>query len=363
MKPLNTLSSSEQNSKNTALAKVAFACSIVCLLLLIVVIFAGKNQIEKTRMAFGERIQQESTSLKFLKDELIQSADIYKDLKTRFDLLEDAQKEAVNQRISIEEMYNTLLASKNEVSLSEIEQLVSLAKRQLFLLGNVKGAILALTHATELLEKSEKPTLIRLKTGIEKDLAELKALPTEDLLQLAISLDSVIDEVETLPMLTNKEITTQSTLLSATNNPVNDVAPQDQSVNVGWVWNKLIGFGNVVWQDVKSLVEITTINSPEVLLLSEKQATDIRNTLRLMMLNARLSLLSRHADLLKSDVSRSTKLLNIYFDPKAPQTIRAVKVLNDLQKVQLNLVLPELENTSAALRLALSVTPGEGDAK
>jgi uroporphyrin-3 C-methyltransferase len=101
------------------------------------------------------------------------------------------------------------------------------------------------------------------------------------------------------------------------------------------------------------------VNSPEVLLLSNRQETDLRNTLRLSLLNARISLLSRQASLLKSDLERSSNLLDTYFDTKALQVQRAQTILAEIKEVQLDLVLPELQSTTAALRLAVAGQQGE----
>lgn len=350
------------------LGKAAFFISVISFVLILLIAFAGKNQIEKTRMAFGERIQKESTTLDLVKEEISKSSDLAKDLKTRFDLLELAQKEEASQRASLEEVYNSLLASRTEVSLSEVEQLISIAKRQLYLLGNVKGASIALSQAIDLLEGTEKPSLLNLRTALEKDLSEIKALPSDDLLRLAISLDSVVNSVESLPMLSSVQATTDQTLAelteetapqasSETQPPAGTTEPQQQGFEKAWASIKQVA--QTVWYDIKSLIEVTKVDSPEVLMLSSRQETDLRNTLRLSLLNARISLLSRQASLLKSDLERSGNLLNTYFDDKSIQVQRAQNVLAEIGEVQLDLVLPELQATSAALRLAVAGQQGE----
>ena len=355
------------------LGKAAFFISVLSFVLILLIAFAGKNQIEKTRMAFGERIQKESTTLDLVKEDIGKSSDLTKDLKTRFDLLELAQKEEASQRASLEEVYNSLLASRTEVSLSEVEQLISIAKRQLYLLGNVKGASIALSQAIELLEGTEKPSLLNLRTALEKDLSEINALPTDDLLRLAISLDSVVNSVESLPMLSSVQATTDQTLAELTEDPatgaiVDPEAPaanaaQTSTADAGYSFERGLAFVKEVvkaaWYDIKSLVEVTKVNSPEVLLLSSRQETDLRNTLRLSLLNARISLLSRQATLLKSDLERSASLINTYFDTQALQVQRAQSILSEISEVQLDLVLPELQATSAALRLAVAGQQGE----
>lgn len=355
---------SQEQPAGQWLGKAAFFISVVSFVLILLIAFAGKNQIEKTRMAFGERIQKESTTLDLVKEEIGKSSDLTKDLKTRFDLLELAQKEEASQRASLEEVYNSLLASRTEVSLSEVEQLISIAKRQLYLLGNVNGASIALSQAIELLEGTEKPSLLNLRTALETDLSEIKALPSDDLLKLAISLDAVINSVESLPTLSSVQAKTDQTLAEMTEEPVaaeQAETEQGTSTEQGLqkAWGAAKKVAQVVWYDIKSLVEVTKVSSPDVLMLSNRQEIDLRNTLRLSLLNARISLLSRQATLLKSDLERSSNLLATYFDTKSLQVQRAQTVIAQISEVQLDLVLPELQATTAALRLAVAGQQGE----
>lgn len=357
---------SQEQPGNQWLGKAAFFISVVSFVLILLIAFAGKNQIEKTHMAFGERIQKESTTLDLVKEEIGKSGDLTKDLKTRFDLLELAQKEEASQRASLEEVYNSLLASRTEVSLSEVEQLISIAKRQLYLLGNVNGASIALSQAIELLEGTEKPSLLNLRTALETDLSEIKALPADDLLKLAISLDAVINSVESLPTLSSVQAKTDQTLAEMTEEPVvveqaTAETEQDTATEQGLqkAWGAVKKVAQIVWYDIKSLVEVTKVSSPDVLMLSNRQEIDLRNTLRLSLLNARISLLSRQATLLKSDLERSSNLLATYFDTKSLQVQRAQTVIAQINDVQLDLVLPELQATTAALRLAVAGQQGE----
>ena len=111
--------------------------------------------------------------------------------------------------------------------------------------------------------------------------------------------------------------------------------------------------------DLKSLVEITKVNSPDVLMLSADQQSDIRNALRLSLLNARVTMLSRQGELLKSDLARSEKLIATYFDLQNTQVERAQSVLKQIGAVQVDLTLPELKATTAAFRLAAAGQQGE----
>ncbi len=344
------------------LGKAAFFISVSGFVLIAFIAFAGRNQIEKTRMAFGERIQKESITLDLVKQESDKSSDILRDLKTRFDLLEVAQKEEASQRANLQEVYNSLLASRTEVSLSEVEQLISIAKRQLYLLGNVNGASIALAQAIELLEGAEKPTLLSLRSALETDLSEIKSLPTDDLLKLAISLDSVINSIDHLPTLSGIQMELDRSLAQASSEPSDMEQPnsvlakQENTAErlLQKIWLTIQKISYTVWDDIQSLVVVKKIANPEALMLSSRQEVDLRNTLRLSMLSARISLLSRQATLLNSDLERSSSLLSTYFDMHSLQVQRAQAVIAEIKAVQLDLILPELQATTAALRLAVA---------
>ncbi|MDH4395719.1 MAG: uroporphyrinogen-III C-methyltransferase [Limnobacter sp.] len=352
---------SNSGTGTSGLVKAAFLMSLVTLILLILMVFFSKDQLEKTRQAFGERIQKESTTLEMMENQVTQSADGVRELRAKLELIEKAQQEAASQRAALEVVYNNLLASRSVVSVSEIDQLVSIAKRQLFVLGNLNGAKLALGQALELLERTDRPLLLSLRVALEKDLADLNAIPDVNLLEHAIELDSVIESVQTLPMLSGSTLVADMTLAEMSNGgPGKEKieAAQHNPNPFQWMWSTFTGFLSMAWEDIKGLVEITKVKSPEVLLISAKESSDLRNTLRLSLLNARISLLSRHTQLLKADLARSTKILDTYFDGKNPQVGRAKEVMQKLDALQLSLTLPELKNTTSALRLVQS---GEGE--
>lgn len=352
---------SNNGTGSSGLVKAAFLISLVTLILLILMVFLSKDQLEKTRQAFGERIQKESTTLEMMESQVTQSYDGVRELRAKLELIEKAQQEAASQRAALEAVYNNLLASRSVVSVSEIDQLVSIAKRQLFVLGNLNGAKLALGQALELLERTDRPLLISVRAALEKDLADLNAIPDVNLLEHAIELDSVIESVQTLPMLSGSTLVTDMTLAEMSNGgPGKEKieAVQHNPNPFQWVWGAFTGFVSMAWEDIKGLVEITKVKSPEVLLISAKESNDLRNTLRLSLLNARISLLSRHTQLLKADLARSIKILDTYFDGKNPQVGRAKEVMQKMDSLQLSLTLPELKNTTSALRLVQS---GEGD--
>nr|MDE2600686.1 uroporphyrinogen-III C-methyltransferase [Rhodocyclaceae bacterium] len=72
--------------------------------------------------------------------------------------------------------------------------------------------------------------------------------------------------------------------------------------------------------------------------------------LRLRLINARLSLLQRDGNSFRDDLKLSVKWLEQYFDMRAPAVKSARDSLQRMSTANLNLALPSLSETLAALR-------------
>lgn len=336
-------------------SKLALVISVISLVLVLFLAFMGKDELSKANQALAERIQAEKTRLTIAEESLDKATAQYAELKTRFDLLQAEQKEASNQRRALEDVYEKLIASRTAVSISEIEQLTSIAQRQLFVLGNVKGAEVALEQAVSLLKNSEEPRLISLRNAIELDLGLLRDLPDLKVIDLAIKLDLAIDSVGSLPALAGPDATTDMTLAEFSHGGPGKsrVDPVQHNPNVFQAATGFLSsFFVTAWEDIKGLIDITKVDNPEVLRLSAREIEDVRNATRLSLLNARLSLLSRQGDLLKADLARSKGFISTYFDPKSTQVSQTLSLLDEVSKAQLTIELPDLSRSLAALRLA-----------
>ena len=89
--------------------------------------------------------------------------------------------------------------------LAEIEQVLSTASQQLQLAGNVPGALIALQNADRSLSRSDKPQFITIRRAIAKDIDLLKSLPSLDTTGIALRLDSLISEVDSMPLLSDEK--------------------------------------------------------------------------------------------------------------------------------------------------------------
>jgi uroporphyrin-3 C-methyltransferase/uroporphyrinogen III methyltransferase/synthase len=121
-------------------------------------------------------------------------------MQAKIILLEGKQSEAQSQQLALEQVYQDLSRNRDEWALAEIEQVLSTASQQLQLAGNVPGALIALQNADNRLAKSDKPQFIAIRRAIAKDIERLKSLPALDLPGIALRLDSVIAQVDHIPL-------------------------------------------------------------------------------------------------------------------------------------------------------------------
>jgi uroporphyrin-3 C-methyltransferase len=77
-----------------------------------------------------------------------------------------------------------------------------------------------------------------------------------------------------------------------------------------------------MWDDMRQLIRVRTVDTPEALMLSPSEAYFVRENLKLRLLNARLALLSRNEGTFRDDLGSAQQTLAKYFDTKARSTQR-----------------------------------------
>jgi len=116
----------------------------------------------------------------------------------------------------------------------------------------------------------------------------------------------------------------------------------------GW-WDKLASH---VLTATRDLVRVSRIEEPDAVLLSPDQALFLRENIKLRLLNARLSLLSRQVSASRADMQVAKAALAKYFDAQAPVNRAAQQSLADMLAASRSLELPRPEETLAALAKA-----------
>jgi len=272
-------------------------------------------------------------------------------LQGKVALLEARQLESQGQQLALEQLYQDLAKNRDDWALAEIEQVLSTASQQLQLAGNVRGALIALQNADARLSRTDRPQFIVIRRAIAKDVDILKALPSVDLTGIAVRLDTLVAQIDGMPLLSDEKPG-----LAAAEPKSKRVAPapsKSAAPGIAWrdtavqLWTDLT---TDMWQEVRALVRVRSVTSPEALLLSPSEAFFARENLKLRLLNARLALLSRNDAAFRSDLIEAERALARYFDNRARQTQAAQKALKQLQGSVLSIDMPTLSNSLAAVR-------------
>jgi uroporphyrin-3 C-methyltransferase/uroporphyrinogen III methyltransferase/synthase len=328
------------------LSKVA----IVLLVLIALLAWSTHNRFTHLRQDLARSLQKgEATN-----NETIalarQVQEQTKELQVKVAALESRQSEAQSQQVALEQLYQDLSKNRDEWALAEIEQVLSTASQQLQLAGNVQGALIALANADRSLSRSDKPQFITIRRAIAKDTEKLKALPGIDTAGLALRIDNVIAQVDTLPMLSDTKPVAPSELAKsrkAAKPGAPAPAPNAFTSRLQQVWT---GWTGEMWDEIRQLIRVRSVDTPEALMLSPSESYFMRENLKLRLLNARLALLSRNEAAFRSDLVSAQDTLTKYFDTRARSTQSAQAALRTVQGNNLAIDMPTLADSLNAVR-------------
>lgn len=254
----------------------------------------------------------------------------------KLSVLENKLAESQNQQVALEALYQELSKNRDEISLAEIEESLDLASQQLQLAGNVKAALIALQSVDARLARADNKTRwTQLRQAINQDMERLKAVPFVDTVAISARLDSMIANVDNLPLLSEPVIT-------------EFIAPAADGVQRSF-WSRL---GRQVLGDLGELVRVRNLDRPDVPLLAPSQSYFLRENLKLRLLNARLALLSHNEASYKSDLDHAADWLVSYFDPKIKAVTAAEATLHQLAVSPISISAPDISESLSAVRAA-----------
>ncbi|MCL2021488.1 MAG: uroporphyrinogen-III C-methyltransferase [Betaproteobacteria bacterium] len=264
------------------------------------------------------------------------------ELKRKEALLDARLSAMEEQAVALQSIYQEASASRDEALLIEIEQNIQTAQQQLQLAGNVEAAILALQAADNRLQNKDA-RFLPLRRALANDLGKLQATPFVDIAGMSLRLESVITEIDRLPLAL--DIVPENT--AGTPAEPETTAPDENST--GWQdkWRGL--FANI-WQEIRGLVRIQRLDRQAPELISPEQSLILRENLKLRLLNARLALLMRDSRTYKNELVNAEERLARYFNPEAKTTQAARATLSQLAETEINTVMPTLSESATAAR-------------
>ncbi len=341
-----------------AAAYAPYMVSGILALLLLGQWISSQNQITNLREEVARRLQNSDVSSSEVKGISKGLQESSRDLQAKVTLLEAKQSEAQGQQLALEQLYQDLSKNRDEWALAEIEQVLATASQQLQLAGNVQGALIALQNADSRIAKSEKTQFIAVRRAIAKDIDMLKALPQLDMTGLVLRLDSVISQVDSIPLWSDEKPPVTVTppkaplrmLPRAAKNKGDKVEANDDNGFAAQLQDRWQSFSSEMWTELKQLVRVRQVDAPEALLLSPSQAYFARENLKLRLLNARLALLSRNEGAFRSDMISAQDLIAKYFDVRSKQAQTVQALLKQVQNNNLSIEMPALTESLNSVR-------------
>lgn len=242
------------------------------------------------------------------------------------------------QRSQLEELMQSLSRSRDENLVVDIESALRLAQQQAQLTGSVEPLLAALKSAELRVSRAAQPRLTPVQRAIARDISRIKATALADTPALLVKLDELMLLADELP------------IANALHNPgsTESLKRKPEEAVAQW-WVRL---GILVRDEVRSLVRVSRIEEPDAALLSPEQSFFLRENLKLKLLNARLGLLSRQIDAVRSDLAAASVAVGRYFDASSRKTQTASAQLQQVRSQLKALELPRVEDTLAALATA-----------
>ncbi|HWA36883.1 MAG TPA: uroporphyrinogen-III C-methyltransferase [Burkholderiales bacterium] len=257
-----------------------------------------------------------------------------RDAQAKVAALEARLTESQSQQLALEALYQELSRNRDEWQLAEIEQVLAIASQQLQLAGNVRAALLALQLAEARLSRNDRPQFVPVRRALARDIERLRSLPTVDFTGMSMKLDSLVAQVDGLPLAYDERAERAA-------------AAKEAARPEAGFWARL---GTEVWSEIRQLIVVRQMNAPEPPLLPPTQAFFLKENLRLRLLNARLSLLARDEAGYREDVRVAQQWMRRYFDVRSKQTADALAQLKQLGSTSISFEMPTISESLDAVR-------------
>jgi uroporphyrin-3 C-methyltransferase len=295
----------------------------------------SRNRINATQEELARRLREIESDSREARTVSRQAQEALREAQVKVGQLESRLAESQSQQLALEALYQELSRNRDEWQLAEIEQVLAIASQQLQLARNVRAALLALQLAESRLARSDRPQFAPIRRALARDIERLKAAPVVDFPAVANRIDNLIASVDNLPLAFEER----------TERP----APPPKGAG-GAERSFASRLASEVWSELSQLVVVRKLGPAEPPLLPPTQAYFVRENLRLRLLNARASLLSRDEAGYREDLRASLTWVQRYFDPKSRQTADAVGQLKQLSAVSITFEMPSISESLDAVR-------------
>jgi uroporphyrin-3 C-methyltransferase len=317
---------------------VAIVLVIILAIALAFVVWQGWQRLESQQQRIDEVAQQTENSAsqqavsdlasrldsgEAERDEALQSA--LGELRSEFDSYRSDVDETLGQ--VLDQLSQEQDTDERDWLHAEAAYLLRLANQRLQLEGDVEGAAALLRTADARLVDADNPALTPVRREIANELAALDAVPRVDRTGLYLALNAQQERISDLRL--SQEIEERAITSGIEQPPT------------GTFQRQLARFG----QELKDLVVIRHHDEALEALITPEQESYLRQSLRLVLEQSQLALLSEEQALYEASIDKALELLNGYYDTSREE---AQSVISRLQELKQAKVEPELPDISAS---------------
>jgi len=327
-----------QRPQGDATSRVPFAALFAVALIALAIVgwqwYDSRTQVGALKEELARRLAEGETRNKEAVATARDSRSSVAALEGKVETLESGLAESQNQQVALEALYQQLSRNSDEWALAEIEQTLTIAAQQLQLAGNVRAAILALQNADARLARIDRPQLAPLRKVIERDIERLRVAPHVDVVGVAGKIDALMSAVDVLPLAMQQRPPPEPVVAAG--------APDEP--------NMFVRLAREMWQDLRSMVRIQTVDRPEVPLLDPNQAFFLRENLKLRLLSARIALLQRDEKTYRSDLQAARLWVERFYDTRDRALAAPLASLKQLAEVEIGVDVPDINASLGAVR-------------
>jgi len=281
-----------------------------------------------------------------------QAEDAARQAVAKVALVDARVADATVQRSQVEELLDSLTRAHDDGVLGEVEALVRSALQQSAITGSAEPLLISLRLVEERLARRNEPKVERVRRAVARDLERLKASVATDPATLAGRIDEVLRGVDELPLRAQPRAaaSTSAAATSAASAPAPAAA-----ADAAWTERAATWWAHTrsrVGAEVRALVRVTRIDTPEAALLAPDQVEFLRQHLKLRLLNAKLALLARQFDSAQTDLREAQALLERYYDRDVRRVAAHIELLRQLALHTRVSTPPRPDETLAALAAA-----------
>ena len=335
-KPVQKVASTPDKTGN----KITLVVIVVVLVIVIAGVIYINNKIQVVEQSINSKLDNITAQSESMTNRI-------NTLNNEIDQLRTQSEAMAN---SIDSLYQQQPASNEDWALSEIEYLLIIATHRIILERDVDTALVAMEMAELRLRDLNNPDLIPVREQFVADINRLKAVNNVDITGLSIYLADIIDRANSLPL---KKVVLEN---NGDEEDQDESGVQEQS---GSAWRNFI---SSVWQELKGLIVIKRSGETRQALLLPDQEYFLYLNLRLELENARLSVLRRDTENLRTSINLLITWLRDYFNMNDVAVVNVIETLQKMSTLDLKPELPDVNSSLETLRAYMRMNePGHSD--